>query len=142
MSVIAGQQGVSFSKWVFFLAGLVGVFLLLPQYLFEEQFGRSFPPAITHPEFFYGFTGIAIAWQVAFLVMSRDPVRYRPLMFPSMLEKFSFAGAMVVLFFQERVPATMLLSAAFDGILGILFIIAWKVTPARQFGERDTSVSR
>jgi hypothetical protein len=38
------------------------------------------PPAITHSEFYYGFVGFAMTWQVAFLIIRRDPKRYRPLM--------------------------------------------------------------
>jgi hypothetical protein len=41
--------------------------------------GQDQPPAITHPEFYYGFVGIATAWQVAFVIIGRDPERYRPL---------------------------------------------------------------
>ena len=36
----------------------------------EARVGRDYPPAITHPEYFYGFLGVAAAWQVAFLVIA------------------------------------------------------------------------
>jgi hypothetical protein len=42
--------------------------------------GQDQPPAITHPEFYYGFVGVATTWQVTFLIIRRDPKRYRPLM--------------------------------------------------------------
>jgi|SRR5579872_615904 len=45
--------------------------------------GRDTPPAITHPEYFYGFLGGALAWQFLFLVLSTDPVRYRPMILPA-----------------------------------------------------------
>ena len=54
--------------------------------------------AITHPEYFYGFIGVGLAWQVAFLIIATDPRRYRPLIIPSIIEKFSFAAAIAVLF--------------------------------------------
>jgi len=40
--------------------------------LLEYYIGEQDPPPITHPEFFYGFVGVAVAWQMLFLLMSRD----------------------------------------------------------------------
>ena len=71
---------MTFAKRVFFLAGIYGLVVLLPQYFMEERTGRDFPPPVTHPEYFYGFIGVAVAWQIVFLIISRDPVRYRPIM--------------------------------------------------------------
>ena len=69
-----------FARWVFRLAGIYGLIVLLPQYFLEERIGRDDPPPITHPEHFYAFLGVAVAWQVAFLVIAQDPIRYRPIM--------------------------------------------------------------
>lgn len=44
---------------------------------------------ITRPGFYYGFVGLGLAWQIAFLVIAQDPVKYRLMMIPSMVEKFS-----------------------------------------------------
>lgn len=52
-------------------------------YPLEDRIGRDLPPPITHPEYFYDSIGVTIAWQVAFLVIARDPVRYRVLMIPA-----------------------------------------------------------
>ena len=68
-----------FARRVFLIAGIYGLLVLLPLYFMEARIGRDQPPAITHPEYFYGFLGVAVSWQVAFLVISRDPVRFRPL---------------------------------------------------------------
>jgi len=65
------------ARIVFRVAGVYGFLALLPQYFMEQQIGRDYPPPITHPETFYGFIGIALAWQAAFLVIARDPVRFR-----------------------------------------------------------------
>ena len=59
--------------------------MLVPQYFLEQKVGIDYPPAITHPEYFYGFLGVAIAWQVAFLIIGQDPLRFRPMMLPSAL---------------------------------------------------------
>ena len=53
-----------FAKRVFFIAAVLGVIVLAPQYFMEAKVGRDFPPPITHPEHFYGFIGVALAWQM------------------------------------------------------------------------------
>jgi hypothetical protein len=78
---------MTFARWLFRIAGILGLLMLLPQYFMEERVGQMTPPAITHPELFYGFIGVALAWQVAFLVIAQDPARYRPFMIPAVLEK-------------------------------------------------------
>ena len=76
-----------FAKWTFIVAGIYGILVTLPLFFQEAAFGRDYPPPITHPEFFYGFAGVTLAWQFAFLVIGRDPARFRPMMLPAMLEK-------------------------------------------------------
>ena len=51
----------------------------------EAKIGSDFPPAITHPEFFYGFVGIALVFQIIFLIIAREPLKYRLLMLISVL---------------------------------------------------------
>jgi len=113
-----------FARIVFRIAGVSGVLALLPQYFMEQQIGRVSSP-ITHPELFYGFVGVALAWQAAFLVIALDPVRFRPLMIPAVLEKATFGIAAVVLFFQSRVSGMVLGFGAVDLLLGSLFLFAW-----------------
>jgi hypothetical protein len=81
---------MKFAKIVFLIAGIWGVLVITPLYFMFDLIGQKDPPAITHPGFFYGFVGLGLAWQVAFILISRDPVRFRPLMIPSMIEKFSY----------------------------------------------------
>ncbi len=116
---------MKFARWVFLLAGIYGVAVLLPQFFLEQQVGRDYPPAITHPEYFYGFVGVALAWQVAFLIMARDPARYRPIMLPAILEKASFGFATIALFLEERLSAQMLAAGLVDLTWGVLFLVAW-----------------
>jgi len=113
---------------VFLIAGVYGLLAMLPQYFLEAQVGRDSPPPITHPEFFYGFIGVTVAWQVLFLVISRDPARYRPTMIPAILEKAGFVIAIIVLFLQHRVAAVVLGFATIDLLLGVLFVLAFLKT--------------
>lgn len=113
-----------FAKWVFRLSGIYGIAVLVPFYFLEDHIGIQTPPAITHPEYFYGFLGVALAWQVAFLIISFNPVKYRLFMIPSMAEKFLYSGAVVVLFLQGRLPALMLAAGAVDLTWVLLFMAA------------------
>jgi hypothetical protein len=126
---------MTFAKRLFLFAGVSGLILILPMYFMEDRIGRDTPPAVTHPEFFYGFLGVAAAWQVAFLVIARDPARFRPLMIPAVLEKATFGFAAIALFLAGRAPDTLLGFALFDLTLGILFVVAYvRTTPVQATG--------
>jgi hypothetical protein len=120
---------MKFAKYVFYTAGIYGLIVLAPQYFLEEKTGRDYPPAVTHPEYYYGFIGVALAFQIAFLIIARNPSRYRAMMIPSIIEKFSFATAAVVLYLQNRVAAMMLGAGLIDLVLGILFVLCFLIVP-------------
>src|SRR6266542_470327 len=115
---------MKFAKIVYTVAGIWGLLILAPHYFAEQTIGRDHPPAITHSEFFYGFIGIGLAWQVAFLIIGRDPVRYRTMMIPCTIEKFSFAIACTVLYLQGRLAGPFFAGAMIDLMFGILFVVA------------------
>jgi hypothetical protein len=119
---------MTFARWVFRIAGLYGIVVLAPQLFLEAQFGQDNPPAVTHPEFYYGFVGIALAWQVAFLMVASDPARFRPIMIPAILEKFSFGVAVAALYSLDRVAGVILVFAAIDTLLGVLFLWSYMRT--------------
>ena len=123
---------MKFAKFVFRIAGIYGLIVLLPLYFLEEKTGRDSPPPITHPEYYYGFIGVAVAWQILFLILSTNPVRYRQMMIPAIVEKASFGIAVVVLFLQHRVSSFTLAAALIDSTLGVLFVAAYlKTRPDR-----------
>ncbi len=118
-----------FPRLVYRIAAIYGIAVLAPQYLMEERIGVMYPPAITHPEHFYGFVGVALAWQLAFLLIAHDPQRYRPLMPITVLEKLAFGVPSIVLFLQGRIPASVLGAGLLDLLLGTLFVMAYLRTP-------------
>lgn len=120
---------MKFAQRVYFVAAVYGLLALLPQYFLEGKTGTDYPPAITHPEFYYGFIGVAVAWQLAFLIIAKDPVRFRPFMLPTVVEKYSFGLAVVALYAYGRVNTMMLAAAIVDLVLGILFVVAYLKTP-------------
>ena len=130
---------MKFARLVFLVAGIYGLIVVLPQYFLESRIGVDSPPAITHPEFYYGFIGVTLAWQIVFLIISSDPVRYRPIMIAAALvEKFSFVVAIAVLFVQQRVSSLMLAPAGIDLLLGILFVAAFLKTAPSQRTTQHT----
>lgn len=114
-----------FAKRVFFWSGVCGLIGLTPVYFLESRLNQFVPPPITHPEYFYGFLGVALSWQVAFLIISRDPVRYRALMIPSILEKFAFGLGSWALLAAGRIPTGAVLPGTLDLALGALFVLAF-----------------
>ncbi len=118
-----------FARRTFPIAGVFDLMALVPMYLLEGRIGRDIPPPITHPEYFHGFVGVAVAWQVAFVVIARDPVRSRPLMIPAVLEKAAFGLAVVAFWLGGRLPAPVLAFGLIDLALGVLFVVAYLGTP-------------
>jgi hypothetical protein len=123
---------MQFARRVFAIAGAYGIVVLTPLYFLEDRIGRDTPPPITHAEFLYGFVGVALAWQVAFFVVARDPLRHRPMMIPCVLEKLTWGLATIVLFAHGRLAASMLGFGLVDLALGALFALAFvRTAPAR-----------
>jgi hypothetical protein len=131
------EAEVRFAKAVFLIAGVWGLAVLTPMYFLFDFVGRQYPPAITHPDFYYGFIGVGLVWQVAFLVIGGDPFRLRPMMIPAMLEKFIFVISLVVLYAHGKLVASQLAVVAPDLTLGLLFVSAFLKTPARGLIQRE-----
>lgn len=116
---------MNFARRVFLGAGIYGILVLLPMFFLERKLGIDFPPATNHPEQYYGFIGVALAWQFAFLLIASDVPRYRPLMLPAIAEKFLAAGAAIWLFVLDRIDVLTLAPFLVDVILGILFVASY-----------------
>jgi hypothetical protein len=121
---------MKFAKVVFWCAAGWGFLVLTPLFFLYAVIGRQNPPAITHPDFYYGFVGVGWAWQAAFAVIATDPARFRPMMIPSVVEKFSYAAALIILHLEGRVSAAQLPFGGADLLWGILFLAAFFRTKA------------
>ncbi|MEX2317710.1 MAG: hypothetical protein WD669_11200 [Pirellulales bacterium] len=122
---------MTLARWIFWIAGVYGLAVILPQYFLLEQISRDTPPAVTHVEYFYGFVGVAAAWQIAFLLIGHDPVRNRPLMPVTVLEKVSFGVPVALLYSRGEVPGNVFVFGMIDLLLAVLFVMAWWKTPSR-----------
>lgn len=113
---------------IFLAAGLYGIVAITPLYFLADVVAQRSTP-INHPEFFYGFIGLALAWQVMFLIIARDPVRYRWAMAAGILEKLAFGLPVLWLFIQKRLPASTMVFGAIDLLWALLFVAAFIRTP-------------
>ena len=119
------DRAVRFAHWVFLIAGIVGLIEIVPLFFLEKMVGSTQPPPITHPEFYYGFAGIALAWQIAFLIIARDPVRYQALMPALFLEKLLYPVAVATLYLQGRASTQMFVGPIIDLMWFVLFVVVW-----------------
>ena len=131
------------AKIVFWTAGIWGILVITPLFFMSNLIGRLDPPPITHPGFYYGFATTALAWQIAFFVIASDPIRLRPLMIPSVIEKLVYGAAVLALFLEGRMRLGDLLFGSVDLLLGILFVAAFfKTGVEHRLSRKADSISR
>src|SRR5713226_2045099 len=70
------EPRMKFAKIIFWIAGVWGFLVITPLYFMFDLIGKNDPPPITHPGFFYGFVGLALVWQITFIFIARNPVRF------------------------------------------------------------------
>lgn len=116
---------MKFAKIVFTGAGVWGIVVLTPLYFTFDLVGRQYPPPVTHADFYYGFLAVALAWQVGFLIIGRDPVRLRPMMIPAVLEKVFYVITLAVLHVRGLIQLGQLAPGVPDLALGCLFVVAF-----------------
>ena len=117
-----------FPKIVFSIAGVWGLLVLTPLFFLYDLVGKKYPPIVTHPEFYFGFVTVALAWQVVFLVIASDPKRFRPLMIPAMLEKFGYVAALSALYATGQLKFAQIVVIGPDFLLGLFFLAAFLKT--------------
>ncbi|QDZ08880.1 hypothetical protein FPZ24_16525 [Sphingomonas panacisoli] len=119
------------ATWLFRGAAIYGLILLLPMYFLEKTVAAP-DPAFAHPEYYYGFVGAAVAWQLVYWVIGGDPLRYRAFMPLGVVAKLGFWIPTAFLWLNGRTPTSTFMLTNGDLILGIAFFLAWRSlkTPA------------
>ena len=115
-------------KRIYTVAGVYGLIVLLPLWFTAHKLALS-GPALTRPEYYYGFLGAACSFQLVYLTIGRDPVRYRPLMPVSVIAKLSFFVPVAILFAAGRIDTTTMALSSVDGAIALAFLWAWRLTP-------------
>ncbi len=119
-----------YSQIVFRIAAVWGVLVVTPLYFLYDLTARLAPPAITHPEFYYGFVGAALVWQFVYFTIGGDPVRFRPIMILAVMAKLSYFIPVVIFFLQGRLSALTFWISSADGVFAVLFLLAFSKTRA------------
>src|SRR5262245_22283861 len=114
---------IKFAERLFLGAGIYGMAVITPMFFLEHLIGEYGPPSITHAEFYYGFVCTVFAWQIVYLMMSRDPLRLRPMLIPAIIGKAGFALSVFALVARGRLRAQDAVLPAIDLLLAALF--AW-----------------
>ena len=120
---------MKFAKWVYRIAGIYRLLVLAPLLLLERAVSQSYPPAISHPEYYYGFAVTGVAWQMAFIVIGNDPQRFRTVIPVTGLEK-SYGLIALVLYVENRISSQVLALGLIDLLLAALFVCAYVTTRA------------
>jgi hypothetical protein len=117
---------MGFRNNAFWWGGVYGVGLAVIFFLFEKVIAAKMPPAITHPEFYYGFAGALLVWHLLYIYVANHMERCRPVMIFAVLEKISFAVPVLVLYGIGRVTSLgLVIGAIGDLIWAALFFMAY-----------------
>ena len=116
---------MKFTRIVFSVAAIYGFLLLIPMYFLMNTISQQAPPAISHPEFYYGFLGVTLLWQCIFVLIARDPSRYKAIIPIAILEKVAYTIPVLILYSIGKVQANILRTALADPIFAILFITSY-----------------
>src|SRR5690349_8183731 len=126
-----------FTRVVYTVAAVYGLLVLAPLYFLLDRVGREAPPAVTHPEFYYGFVGLAILWQLVFLLIARDPVHYRALIPITILEKLVYAVPGLLVYAHGRLDAKLLPRADHGWRSRFLFCSGLSADAAGRYATRS-----
>ena len=127
---------ITLARRLFLAAGIYGMVVLVPMFFLQHLIGAYDPPPITHAEFYYGFVSTAFAWQIVYLMMSRDPLRLRPMLIPAIIGKAGFALSVYALFAHGQLAARNLVLPSIDLVLAALF--AWAYVALRSYAPTTT----
>jgi hypothetical protein len=121
---------LTIARWIFIIAAVYGLpamgswFFVTPNIVWQAPRQQ--------PEIYYGFAGVVLAWQVVFLLIAVDPLRYRPLMLLAAFgEKFLFAGMLIILMLRHIARPHWRPFATIDFCLGVSFLLAYFLTRSK-----------
>lgn len=117
------------AKLIFRIAAAADILVLTPILFFPNRIGNPVPRPLTEPEYFHGFLALSLLFSILYLVIATNPIRYRPVMWIGILQKFVYPMAIFGLLSTHRTPPGKSFYAGMEFLFGLLFIIALVKTP-------------
>jgi hypothetical protein len=117
-----------FARRVFTWAAVFGFVMIAPLFVAEGLLARVLHRTLTQPQWYYGFAEVALAFQALYLIIGRDPVRYRPLMPLCGLAKLGFGVVMWTLVGLGRSDPLLGIAAIPDMFWAAAFLLAYRLT--------------
>ena len=118
---------MKFARWTFLIASIFGLLPVIPflrAALFDEP---DFLPEIgSMGLFFYIFIVQFVCWQIFYILISRDPARYRPLMILAFFVELIGAINPIWLYFYGY--KLWILIAILNILFALLFLVAFYLT--------------
>ena len=115
---------MKFAKWVLIVGGIFGLLAIIPLYFIENQIA----PGLNYPEFYYGFIGINILWQILYIYISTNLSRFRPIILFAFFVKILGVISISWLILTERTETWWYGIIISDLILAIMFVTAYRIT--------------
>jgi hypothetical protein len=113
------------ARWLFRGAAIYGAILLLPLYFLESRVAA--PAArLPAPEYFYGFIGAALSFQILYWIIGAAPRHYRPLMLLGVVAKLGFWIPVAILWSMGRTATSTFALVCGDLVLAAAFFAAWR----------------
>ncbi|HET6970000.1 MAG TPA: hypothetical protein VFH92_02645 [Phenylobacterium sp.] len=120
---------MTFARRVFTWAAIFGFVMIAPLFVAEGLVERLLRHALTQPQWYYAFAEVALGFQVVYLLIGRDPVRYRPLMPVCAITKFGFGVTIWTLAGLGRTDPFLGIAATPDLFWAGAFLLAYRATP-------------
>lgn len=116
---------MKFARIVYALAGIWSLLVLTPLSFLCQTIGSASPPPITHPEYYFGFLCVALAWAAVFFIIAADPEGMRKMMIAAVIEKIGYGLSHSGCFSKERHKQDNWVLRPSIFLLGCLFIAAF-----------------
>jgi hypothetical protein len=126
------HERMKLTKWIFLIAGIFGLLVTVPLVFAEKIM------AVKQPEFYYGFVFLDICLQIVYIIISRSPIRFRPIMIPAFLAKASGTVTLTWLYLIDCVSSRWIAIGAVDGVFAVLFFIGYFLTPKNFNNQKVT----
>ena len=112
------------ARWIFLVAGILGLLMVAPVAFTLVAGGKTIlPDAANLGLFIYVMVLQHICWQILFIILAREPIRYRPMMLlASFVEALTSLNPIWLFFFGVKywIPIVVVYLA-----FALLFIVAF-----------------